>query len=285
MARLPFFPQCSCSKSAASLSSPFLLLYYFLPASSYAQLLTTTSTRSSTHPSITLTTLSTSIKATQSQPNSTSFQTSPSSTPTSHSSDPGDNPASELDDPETRTTTTIVNYYFLLLFLLIAILLATYFYLRRRRHLKIERSQSIRHTALLQDVQNRPPPTYGNGHRWRWMNLVRRNREEGLNERGEAPPPYTPPRTPAEPERAYTRDGQASLANSEVIPLRILDMDITKPPDYREAISDVPPTSQYGSTSDSTSRLNNPVYGEGTSDNLGEMGRSGQNNQLNGGER
>lgn len=61
-------------------------------------------------------------------------------------------------------------------------------------------------------------------------------REEGLNERGEAPPPYVP----KEPEPAYTGPGgeRAGLGND--IPLQDLTRSDQKPPDYDEGPSSSP---------------------------------------------
>ena len=52
--------------------------------------------------------------------------------------------------------------------------------------------------------------------------------EEGLDERGEAPPPYMP----GEPPPAHLEAGNSSSAYNAPIPLRTMERDAGKPPDY-----------------------------------------------------
>lgn len=52
--------------------------------------------------------------------------------------------------------------------------------------------------------------------------------EEGLDERGEAPPPYMP----AEPPPARLDTGNNSNGYNAPIPLRTMERDAGKPPDY-----------------------------------------------------
>ena len=122
-------------------------------------------------------------------------------------------------DSEDDSGRGVLNYYFLLLFVLILIILLAYFFTIRRRQKKQARLQGNRQDALAQDLEG-----WNGGRRWvhgRWRSEPR---VEGLNERGEAPPPYMPER-PAE-----THAGGNNREGDGPIPLQ----DMHKPPDYQE---------------------------------------------------
>ena len=84
-----------------------------------------------------------------------------------------------------------------------------------------------------------------------WVYPARRNagggarRDEGLNERGEAPPPYVPEeQTPVRRGETGGGDGVGEtgyVSGGEVpgvaVPLRTLSRGRQKPPDYREAVA------------------------------------------------
>ncbi|KAL8731024.1 MAG: hypothetical protein Q9166_003675 [cf. Caloplaca sp. 2 TL-2023] len=140
--------------------------------------------------------------------------------PMSSSDDDGNDPA-------------ILNYYFLLLALLIVFIGILYLLFARRQRQKIAQRRQNGQRALARDLERwggggpwgpgrfRQPRSNGGGTR-------QPRREEGLDERGEAPPPYVP----KEPESAHVRADPP-----HDIPLQDLsDMD-HKPPDYDEGPS------------------------------------------------
>ncbi|KAI4265716.1 MAG: hypothetical protein L6R38_009220 [Xanthoria sp. 2 TBL-2021] len=130
----------------------------------------------------------------------------------------------------------ILNYYFLLLALIIILLGILYltFARRQRQRLALRRQNGQR--ALARDLERwggGGPFGPGRFRMPRNSNGVRPSRprtEEGLNESGEAPPPYIP----KEPEPAHV-GGSLQLGNS--IPLHDLSTLDHKPPDYDEGPS------------------------------------------------
>ncbi|KAL8722558.1 MAG: hypothetical protein Q9181_007459 [Wetmoreana brouardii] len=127
----------------------------------------------------------------------------------------------------------ILNYYFLLLaFLIILIGIAYLFYARRQRQ-KIALSRRNGQRALARDLER-----WGGGGPWgpgRFRGprtsprQPRREREEGLDERGEAPPPYLP----KEPEPTHF----GGHGGDHDIPLQDMGRGSEKPPDYDEGPS------------------------------------------------
>lgn len=116
----------------------------------------------------------------------------------------------------------LLNYYFLLLAILVFVVLVGYYFYARRRRRKIARLRTRGQSALARDLEGWP-----GWRRGRWAGNDR-ERLEGLNERGEAPPPYMP------------RIPQEVMIREDVergVPLQ--DLGESKPPDYhpRGAIS------------------------------------------------
>ncbi|KAI4178257.1 MAG: hypothetical protein L6R41_008468 [Letrouitia leprolyta] len=132
----------------------------------------------------------------------------------------------------------ILNYYFLLLALLIIILGIIYIAYARRQRQKILTSRRNGQQALARDLERWPGSGPWGPGRFRMPRSSPRQprREEGLNERGEAPPPYVP----KELEPAYTgpASDRAGLGND--IPLQDLTRPDQKPPDYDEGPSSPP---------------------------------------------
>ncbi|MCJ1259258.1 hypothetical protein MMC24_007094 [Lignoscripta atroalba] len=133
--------------------------------------------------------------------------------------------------PDQPQNNGIVNYYFLLLGVFIVVLIAAYWTLVRRRRRKIARSRNGRQSALARDVEGWP-----GGRRWaqgRWRTAVAADPtpEEGLDERGEAPPPYVP----GQPEAAHPVDGRPGNDAGQSIPLQDMSASGGKPPDYEPA--------------------------------------------------
>jgi hypothetical protein len=106
------------------------------------------------------------------------------------------------------------NYYYVLIGLVITFLILTFFAIRRSR----------RRNYLRQQAGAPPPTPYANRfHRVLHPlhpTVVDSRVEEGLNERGEAPPPYIP--------------GESSSAGGQGVPLQDLS---GKPPDYEAHIN------------------------------------------------
>lgn len=115
----------------------------------------------------------------------------------------------------------ILNYYFLLLAILIFIVFIAYYTISRRRKRNLAQLRSTGQNALARDLEGWPGSRRGTGstRRWRGGRV-----EEGLDERGEPPPPYVH----KVPEGAVLRDGGESG-----VPLRDLGGE-RKPPDYQE---------------------------------------------------
>jgi len=115
----------------------------------------------------------------------------------------------------------VLNYYFLLI-IFVAILFTAYCYVSRRRRQKAARLQGSRRLLLAQDLQG-----WTGARRWVHTRWRSEPKVEGLDERGEAPPPYLPER----PAEAHAASG--SRVTEGPIPLQ----DMHKPPDYEEGAS------------------------------------------------
>ena len=113
----------------------------------------------------------------------------------------------------------ILNYYFLLLAVFIIILIIAYWSIARRRRNRRLMLRNNQQSALERDVETWPGRRAGAGARWRHPG-VDSTVEEGLDERGEAPPPYL-----KEPEAAH-------LYGREGVELQHMPAQEGKPPDY-----------------------------------------------------
>lgn len=127
-------------------------------------------------------------------------------------------------DAHPPSNSSLLNYYFLLLAVFIFIFVIVYYILVRRRKQKIAHLRFTGQNALAQDLEGWP------GTR-RWMGGSRgarprehRREEDGLNEQGEAPPPYMP----KEPDGALVR----AESSGGGIMLREMGGEDRKPPDY-----------------------------------------------------
>lgn len=130
----------------------------------------------------------------------------------------------------------LVNYYFVFLALIIAIAGVIVFLIIRRRRRLVYRRRYSQNMALSRDLGGpregggwsdwQPERTGGRYWQGRWQGADT-SREEGLNEHGEAPPPYIPKRDPQEAHREVTEPA---------VPLQTLSRDGAglKPPDYSE---------------------------------------------------
>ncbi|MCJ1450915.1 hypothetical protein MMC28_001249 [Mycoblastus sanguinarius] len=120
----------------------------------------------------------------------------------------------------------VLNYYFLLLAVFIVIIALAYWSLARRRRNKIARLRYNQQTALARDLETWPGRRRGVG-RWRFAGMGGHETrvEEGLDERGEAPPPYL-----AKPEPVHHGVPEI-VGEEEGTELRHME---GKPPDYQE---------------------------------------------------
>jgi hypothetical protein len=143
-----------------------------------------------------------------------------------------------------------LNYYFVFLALFLALLFLGLYGLHRRRKIKKARLHNNRQTALARDVDGWAP----NGRRWvhgGWASrfdrhnrfgaraLERDSEEEGLDEYGEAPPPYKA-RTSGErgTQTGTAPAGSDHAGNMPTVPLRTLSRGaVGKPPEYEETLS------------------------------------------------
>lgn len=121
----------------------------------------------------------------------------------------------------------VLNYYFLLLAVLIILILVIWFAILRRRRKKALQFHFTRQTALARDVQGWGGASRFAPGRWRTMGAREPRPEEGLDDRGEAPPPYIP----NEPAAAHTR--RAGEGGRDSIELRDRSREEAKPPEYR----------------------------------------------------
>lgn len=169
----------------------------------------------------------------------TLWTTSSSPTPTSTATKETPNPPSDwlsdagsADGYEQRNE-SVFNYYFLFLAAFGFLVVIGLWWLHRRRRIRKEQTRRSGHNALARDLDG-----WVNTRRWMhgaWRHnqattFVRR--EEGLNEHGEAPPPYRP-KGEATVDAGITHDVTTSLA----IPLRTLPRDEaerSRPPGYEE---------------------------------------------------
>ncbi|KAI9673633.1 MAG: hypothetical protein M1817_002270 [Caeruleum heppii] len=165
-----------------------------------------------------------------------------------------------LQPPASRTSPpydpyhrqSYVNLYFLIFALVILIALFGYFFHRRRKARRRAQRRSLGQTALARDLERWGP---GRTHR-RWMHGAwwgsRDNQalreQDGLDERGEAPPPYrTDPvqKTPEASTEALGRSGppdrtgRRSSANI-AIPLHSVTWHRVDPPGYEESVRQRP---------------------------------------------
>lgn len=148
--------------------------------------------------------------------------------------------SSSNDQSNSNTNGSLINYYFIFFALFICLVAVGLFYGWRKRRKALQRYHSNRQQALTRDV-NAWDPMHSRRRYWqgRWRS-GEVSREEGLNEEGEAPPPYMPKQDEREgnagPNAAGDQavQGQAGGAQDPAIPLQTLSREQAglKPPDY-----------------------------------------------------
>lgn len=224
-----------------------LLFFTFIPMSSLAQSMT------SLNPGLTPTP-STSTPATQfsgsttasfrSMTTSFTFSPAPNSTLSSSTSTKTNDdtpqlfPGATSSNPEEERSESVFNYYFLFLAVFGVLIAVLLWWLHRRRKRRKEQMRLSGQHALARDLDG-----WINTRRWfhgTWRHnqtaaFVRR--EEGLNEHGEAPPPY---QAKSDVTVAHTAGAPHDSISGLSIPLRTLsrdDIENIRPPEYRETVS------------------------------------------------
>ena len=115
----------------------------------------------------------------------------------------------------------VLDYYFLLILVFVIIIFLVYWSIARRRKKRIANLRNHQQSALARDVESWPGRRNRVGGRWRMMGVeVDPRAQEGLDERGEAPPPYL-----KEPEPAH-HDARAGLEMHD------MGRNEGKPPEY-----------------------------------------------------
>lgn len=171
---------------------------------------------------------------TTSQPSTLTQSTSPTSFQTTDSA-PGT--PNDDDDDDSIVPGGMASYYFVFLMLtlcVIGVVIFLNFRRRRKRRLQLLHGRG-RDDAWNSDTAGARGRRYWQG---RWGS-AHASREEGLNEHGEAPPPYVPKR-PSQEVRREGADGNGSGGQAAdggpAVPLQTLSREHAglKPPDYED---------------------------------------------------
>jgi hypothetical protein len=128
----------------------------------------------------------------------------------------------------------LINYYFVFLAIFVILIFLGIYFLQRRRRARKEAFRNSGQNALARDVDGwTSTRRWVNGH---WRSNSGTDREEGLNELGQAPPPYA-----AKDHSREQSAGAGVTIEEPQIPLRTLardegDRSMAKPPEYSEAV-------------------------------------------------
>ncbi|KAI9755205.1 MAG: hypothetical protein M1815_005143 [Lichina confinis] len=150
---------------------------------------------------------------------------------------PGQTPPAVPTDREQRDG-SLVNVYFLLIGIGVVLVVVVYYFYHKRRMRKSARAQDRGRNALARDVEG-----WVSQRRWlpggRSTSASRTSRtEEGLNERGEAPPPYQRGSSPQAGSGSHSDSRGDSSADGTPIPLANLP---ARPAPALLATHDAPP--------------------------------------------
>ncbi len=167
--------------------------------------------------------------------NSTSTFDSRPTLPPGHAPDVNyDTDTDSDDDAEDH----VFNYYFLFLVLFGVLLAGVLWWLWRRLKRRKVRTQLAGQNALARDLEGwTSPRRFLHGRYGRNNNAAIARREEGLNERGEAPPPYQPKAEGTATLHALDEEEEDS-SGSVTVPLRTLprqEAERTHPPAYHNS--------------------------------------------------
>ena len=192
----------------------------------------------------------------------------------------------------------LVNSYFAILALLVLFVFLGLWLLHRRKKQAKARRITDRREALARDLdswasRDGAGPAAGNGQsgfgfgrywgHWRSWSDGYTRREEGLDERGEAPPAYSPRVLAEDPQTEARTDTDTggrqgedhSGARSLQIPLRTLsrgEVPGLKPPEYVEMVRSVSPDSENGMPGSATV-LPSPAHAPPSRDGNGTIAR------------
>jgi hypothetical protein len=143
---------------------------------------------------------------------------------------------SNSDDTDDQRT-GLLNFYFVFLALFILLLVIGVYFIHKRKRARKMAFRNSGQNALARDLDGwTSSRRWMHGHRREESRVPRR--EEGLNEYGEAPPPYIHPAKAAEEHRMDVGGSQIQ------IPLRTLSVHeyerpaTGKPPGYREVVGE-----------------------------------------------
>ncbi|KAF2674348.1 hypothetical protein BT63DRAFT_419643 [Microthyrium microscopicum] len=210
----------------------------------------------------------------------------------------GDDGGDGTENKSDQQQGIIYQYFFLILILLVIAILVLLFVLRRRNQRRKSLQASLGRHALARDLESwqpgqqtgrsaAPPST---ARRWvqRYNNrfgtrLGRTSEEdEGLNEYGEAPPPYKAQEAALE-SRPPTNTTMTSTLNEPAVPLRTLSRNVAdRLPGYQETttppLSETPPTmrEESGQPSQSESGQTNSAQSGSTQPALSSVTMSQQ---------
>lgn len=229
---------CQCSSTRFPFSSSFLFLSVVLPSSSYAQLGFRQNTATPPSPTTTAPTLFiTSVSG-------TSSASTPSNSP-NFNLDPDPDPDPDPDsEPISQQESHAFKYYFLIIVAFAIIFCICLLYLGRRKKRKQALLRSNSQRALARDVagfRSRVPPrgslwTFGGFGSGGGNNRV--ETVEGLDERGEAPPPYVANCKPPSLRNVDLSAPSTSAGREEAVELSRMSGNVdrggerNKPPDY-----------------------------------------------------
>ncbi|KAG9236411.1 hypothetical protein BJ875DRAFT_231249 [Amylocarpus encephaloides] len=247
---------CYCRNSALPCSSTLLFLSFILPSSSFAQL-TDQPTQLTSRPTILATSASTSEGS-----DSSIASSSASSIPSGATSPRPSRPHDESDTPPSATPISsqnahVFNYYFLIVAVAAVLFCFCLLYIGKRKKQKAALLRRNSQRALAQDVagfrERFGRPRNNNGMVF-WNGRATRQREqervEGLDERGEAPPPYVPGTKPPSLRNVRSHRisgdiadrGTSENSNNQAVELRSLgtapvEDEAHGPPSYHETTS------------------------------------------------
>ncbi|KZF18931.1 hypothetical protein L228DRAFT_271565 [Xylona heveae TC161] len=241
--------RCRCERSVLSPSSTFLLLSALFLTSSNAQPSSPSVAGKRSSPALSSISFSAHTPSALGQFSTTGAAAQSALSPRDENPDGQSGAQGQRDG--------LLNYYFLLLAILIIIIGVAYWVFHRRRKNKVARVRNSGQNALARDLDGWAPRSrwiYGG---WRGVMGGNARHEEGLDEHGEAPPPYQPRGThsstthgesaeciyqnPRDHE-SFHHDGSTTdrrpSASTVSIPLRTLSRDglERRPPDYEEAL-------------------------------------------------
>jgi len=170
--------------------------------------------------------------------------TADNSSPTSSSTDPMNNPDPDTSDTQDQRNSSLLNYYFVFLALFVILLIGGIYFIHKRKRAMKAQARNSGQNALRRDLDG-----WDNARRWvhgGWRvgpSSGTARREEGLNEYGEAPPPYEPPPPNIRPQ---SRQSECRDEHGIAMPMRTLSRDDREASAPGTADGDVRPPSYPG---------------------------------------